>query len=175
MRRQQGTGMAGRCAAAGLLLLLAAGPLSAQERPGASSLKTALLTLSAAQGIEILGADQLGDEPATTPSPPVSPAMLRGLLEGYSYALEFAPAGAAGAEPRLLRIHIIGRAGKPAPEPPQQARDSTAPGPSRPAEAARPPAGPVLVNIKPVDPLSGFGPLLRQGGAAAAGGPLPGR
>jgi len=169
MLRHERMVSAGHCAAAGLLFLLATGALHAQERPTARSVKTALLTLSAAEGIEIVGADQLGDEPAPSPSLPVSAGMLRRLLEGYSYALEFAPAKGGGAEPPLLRIHIIGRAGRSASEPLQQARDRTAPALPKPAEKTGPLASPLVANIHPVDPLSGFGPLLRRGEAAGAG------
>jgi hypothetical protein len=170
MLRHERMVSAGHCAAAGLLFLLAAGSLHAQERPTARSVKTTLLTLSAAAGIEIVGAEQLGDEPAPSPSLPVSAGMLRRLLEGYSYALEFAPAKGVGAEPPLLRIHIIGRAGQSAPEPLQQARDRTAPALPQPAEKTRPLASPLLANIHPVDPLSGFGPLLRRGDATGGAG-----
>lgn len=162
-----------RCAVAGLLFLLAAAPLAAQEQPPASSLKATLLRLSAAQGIEILGADQLGDEPSPSPSLPFSAGMLRLLLEDYSYALEFAPAQGPKAEPRLRRIHIIGRAGKPAPGPLQDARDK--PVVPAPGNRTSPLASPLVANLHATDPLSAFGPAVRRGGAPGAGaGAAPG-
>jgi len=80
-------------------------PAAAASEP----LAQAIAERASADGFELLGADQIGNETVTLPSGQRSVPAIRKLLTGYNYILELGPGNAADETQRKpVRLRILG-------------------------------------------------------------------